>query len=272
MRIVLTDSRKVSQFAGILRHLKNLSSDIIIVIDEDHLYTQGMDDSHASLFELNLSKDWFSEFKAEETEIKLGINCELIFKIFNCLGENQNIELTYDLSEGDYIYITLYPQEGERGIRKEFQVPLMNLDSDFLPVPDSDWSADIQMVSDDFSKLIDELAIFGSDLIIHCEEDIIKLISDGELGKMKAIIKDEDILLYAIEEGGEVKAKYAISYVNMFASVSKVNKKVNIHIDEKLPLKIQYDLDDVMDEDDDDEEDEATNYLRFYLAPKIEDF
>ena len=108
------------------------------------------------LFELNLSKDWFSEFKAEETEIKLGINCELIFKIFNCLGENQNIELTYDLSEGDYIYITLYPQEGERGIRKEFQVPLMNLDSDFLPVPDSDWSADIQMVSDDFSKLIDE--------------------------------------------------------------------------------------------------------------------
>ena len=70
------------------------------------------------------------------------------------MGENQNIELTYDLSEGDYIYITLYPQEGERGIRKEFQVPLMNLDSDFLPVPDSDWSADIQMVSDDFSKLI----------------------------------------------------------------------------------------------------------------------
>ena len=55
MRIVLTDSRKVSQFAGILRHLKNLSSDIIIAIDEDHLYTQGMDDSHASLFELNLS-------------------------------------------------------------------------------------------------------------------------------------------------------------------------------------------------------------------------
>ena len=104
------------------------------------------------------------------------------------------------------------------------------------------------------------------------KEDSIKLISDGELGKMKAIIKDEDILLYAIEEGGEVKAKYAISYVNMFASVSKVNKKVNIHIDEKLPLKIQYDLDDVMDEDDDDEEDEATNYLRFYLAPKIEDF
>ena len=63
MKIVLTDSRKVSQFACILRHLKDMSSDIMISIDENRLYTQGMDSSHAALFELNLSKDWFGEFK-----------------------------------------------------------------------------------------------------------------------------------------------------------------------------------------------------------------
>ena len=148
----------------------------------------------------------------------------------------------------------------------------MDLDSEFLTVPVADWSVDIQMVSDDLAKLIDQLSIFGSDLVVDCDEESVKLQSDGEIGKMKAVIKDEDILMYAIEEDAEVRVKFAISYFSMFTSVSKVNKKVKIHIDEKLPIKIQYDMDDVMDENDDDEDDEAVNYIRFYLAPKIEDF
>ena len=35
-------------------------------------------------------------------------------------------------------------------------------------------------------------------------------------------------------------------------------------------MKLQYDLDFVMDQEDDDEE-ESQNYIRFFLAPKIED-
>ena len=45
----------------------------------------------------------------------------------------------------------------------------------------------------------------------------------------------------------------------------KVNKKVNIQFSGDKPMKIQYDMDDVMDEDDDDEEDTiAKNYIRFF--------
>jgi len=215
MKLVLTDPRKVSQFACILRHLKNISSDIMVYVDEDRLYTQGMDGAHAALFELNLTSGWFSTYEVEE-EIHIGINCELIFKIFNCLEDNQNIEINYDVDEGDSLYITLYPREGERGIKKEFKLTLMNLDTELMPKINKDWSADIQMVSDEFSKLIDQLSIFGSDLIVHCSEDSIKLISDGEMGNMKAIIEEEDILLYAIEEDVDVKVKFAISYINMF--------------------------------------------------------
>ena len=58
------------------------------------MYTQGMDNSHACLFELNLNNDWFNEYEIGEDETyRIGINCELLFKILNCLGEEQNIEL-----------------------------------------------------------------------------------------------------------------------------------------------------------------------------------
>ena len=38
-----------------------------------------------------------------------------------------------------------------------------------------------------------------------------------------------------------------------------------------MPMKIQYGMDTFMDKDDDDEESDK-NYIRFFLAPKIEDF
>jgi len=269
MKLVLTDSRKVGQFACILRHLKNVSCDIEIMVTEDGLYTQGMDMSHACLFELNLNKDWFGEFEADEGPYHLGINCEVIFKILNCLDDDQNIELVYD--GDDYLYITLYSRDGEQGIRKEFQLPLMSLDVELMKIPKVEYSADIQMVSSEFSELIGQLSIFGHNMQINCSEDCIKMTGKGEMGQMNAIIKEEDIIMYAIEEDTVLDLTYAMDYLSQISSFSKVNKKINIHVSKNLPMKIQYDMDDVMDEKDDDEDNDAVNYIRFFLAPKFED-
>ena len=270
MKIVLSDTRKVMQFACILRHLKNISSDIEILINKDRLYTQGMDNSHVSLFELNLKNSWFNKYIVDE-DIRIGINCELIFKILNSLNESQIIEMNWDADDGDYLYIMLYSPEGERGIRKEFKIPLMNIDSEILNVPATDYTVDLEMVSSEFSTLIDELKLFGDILEVNCSDDI-KLVGKGDMGEMTALIKEDDIIMYAIEEDATLHVQYQLSYIHQMALFSKVNKKVHIHFSEQLPMKIQYDMDDVLDDDEEDEDYEATNFIRFFLAPKIEDF
>tara|TARA_B110001454_G_C12703274_1_gene427479 strand:+ start:1247 stop:2059 length:813 start_codon:yes stop_codon:yes gene_type:complete len=269
MKIVLSDTRKVMQFACILRYLKNISSDIEILINKDRLYTQGMDTSHVSLFELNLKNTWFNLYSVDE-DIRIGINCELIFKILNSLNDSEIIEILYDLDDGDYLYIILYTPEGERGIRKEFKIPLMNIDSEILSVPDTDYTVDLQMVSSEFSTLIDELKMFGDILEVNCSDDI-KLVGKGDMGEMKALIKEDDIIMYAIEEDATLHVQYPMSYIYQMTMFSKVNKKVNIHFSENLPMKIQYDMDDMLDEDEENEDYEAANFIRFFLAPKIED-
>ena len=125
MKLVLTDSRKVSQFSSILKNLKNFSGDIEIHINQDKLYAQGMDSSHCCLFELELLKSWFTEY--ENTDIiRLGINCELLSKIFNMLGENQTIELDYKRG-ADNLYVTLSPKDEESGIVRKFKLPLITI-------------------------------------------------------------------------------------------------------------------------------------------------
>jgi proliferating cell nuclear antigen PCNA len=270
MKIVLSNQKKVAQFACILRHLKNLSSDIEWSISAEQFYTQGMDSSHACLFELQLNPEWFDVYDVKK-KCMLGINCELIFKIFNCLGENQKVEIEYEETK-DNLCISLLPIEGEKGIEKIFELPLINMEVDMLEVPDTEWSADIEMLSSEFSQLIDQLSIFGNDLAIKCNDEI-TLTGSGEHGKMNARIKNDDILLYAIEEDSEIIVNYSMVFIKEMASYSKLNKKVSIGVSINIPIKIQYDLDDFMDdEDDNDEEYISKNFIRFFLAPKIEDF
>jgi len=270
MKIVLSDARKVMQFACILRHLKNISNDIEILINKDRLYTQGMDQSQVSLFELHLKNTWFDKYIVDE-DIRIGINCELIFKILNSLTDSQIIEMKWDDDDCDYLYIILYSPEGKRGIRKEFKLPLMYIDSEILNVPTTDYTVDLEMVSSEFATLIDELKLFGDTLEVNCG-DYIKLIGKGDMGEMKALIKEDDIIMYAIEEDTTLHVQYQLSYIHQMAMFSKVNKKVNIHFSKELPMKIQYDMDDILDDDDENEDYEVTNFVRFFLAPKIEDF
>ena len=269
MKIVLSDSRKVAQFGCILRHLKNISNNIEMLISVRQLYVQGMDSSHASLFELALQSNWFTEYIVEK-DYKLGINCELVFKIINCLEDTQTITLEYD--DGDHLYITLNPREGERSIIKKFQLPLVMMDNNLLVIPDTEYSVDLRMLSKEFSTLIDQLIIFGDELSIKCTEESIEMTGQGDFGKMDAIIKEEDILIYAIEEDCTLILSFGMNFVHQFAMFSKVNMAVNIHLCKDTPMKIQFDMDDVLDDDDDDEDYKAQNYIRFYLAPKIEDF
>jgi hypothetical protein len=140
-----------------------------------------------------------------------------------------------------------------------------------MNIPDVEWEADLQMVSSEFATLVNELGIFGEELIIKCGDDV-KMTGKSTLaGSMNAIIKEENILRYAIEEDVVLDVKYGMNYVQQFAGFSKVNKRVNIHFSGDKPMKIQYDMDDVMDDDDEDENSVAKNYIRFFLAPKFVD-
>ena len=270
MKLVITDSRKVSQFSSILKSLKNFSLDIEIHVDGERLYAQGMDSSHCCLFELELLSDWFSEYDCEDA-VRLGVHCELLAKIFNCMSDNQNIQLDYT-KDTDSLYITLSPKEGESGIVKEFKLPLMNIEANLMEIPDTDYTADIHMISGDFTALVNQLSMFGNEIQVKCSDEI-RFTGKGEMGSMDAVIKEEDILYYAIEEDEELDLNFSSSYINMMVVFGKLNKKVQIHISDAMPMKIQYGMDTFMDkeDDDDDEEDKDKNYIRFFLAPKIED-
>jgi len=269
MNISLTESTKVNQFASIMKNLKNFSQDVEFVVSEDGVYTQGMDGSHCCLFEMILKSNWFDKFETDKRYV-LGLNCELLAKVLNCLEQSQKIMMQYT-EDRDDLFISLSPNDGESSIVKVFHLPLIDIESNLLEIPETEYSADIAMSSDDFGKLVNQLSIFGKDIRFELS-DSIKVTGKGDDGTMSAIIKEEDIFMYAAEEDMELSLEYAGGFIVMMTAFSKLNKKIQIHFSEEMPMKIQYGLDNFMDEDEDDEEEtKDKNFIRFFLAPKVHD-
>ena len=140
-----------------------------------------------------------------------------------------------------------------------------------MDIPDADYTADLEIESQEFYQLVDEMSIFGDKLEVNCNGEQVKFTGKGNLGAMTAIIKEDDILMYAVEEDADLTVEYRMSYLKTFTCFSRINPVTKLHMSDDKPMKIQFDMQEVQD-DDDDEEKEAENYLRFFLAPVAEDF
>lgn len=262
MKLVITEPTKVKAFATIFRQLKNIIVDVNIDFDEHKMYIQGMGVSHVCLFELVLQNDWFSEYEVKEPFV-MGIHSEFMSKMLGCLEDGQKITM-YMKENADKLSVD-FDSSGEiKTIRKCFEMPLMNIESDHLTIPENEYEADIAIMSDEFTDLISQLSIFGEELNINCNMETIDLSSKGDLGQMTASIKEEDIVEYAIEEDVTVDLCVGLKFIQNMCGFSKISEVAYLHCSRGTPIKLHYSLD---DEDSLD----SKNYVRFFVAPKIED-
>jgi proliferating cell nuclear antigen len=263
MRIVISDPQKVSTFSTIFRHLKNVAVDVNMDVYPDKLYIQGMDDARVCLFELLLQKDWFEEYDVSTQEV-LGIRCEIMFKMIGCLEDGQKITMCMN-DKNDKLSVDFEGNDStNKTIKKSFEMPLIMLDSEHLDIPEVEYQADITIYSQQFAELINQLGIFGDTLTIQCSMQNVNLSSHGEHGKMIASIKDDDIIEYAIEEDTPIHLSCGLRYIQRMCAFSKISTNVYLHFSNDTPIKLHYSL-------DEEDSSNSKNYVRFFVAPKIED-
>tara|TARA_B100000686_G_C16616115_1_gene876545 strand:- start:171 stop:944 length:774 start_codon:yes stop_codon:yes gene_type:complete len=254
MEISIDDTKKVNQFITIFRNLKNQVEEVNINFKKEQMYLQGMDQNHISLFELILQKSWFSSYNVKN-DLILGLNCSILFLVFNCIEEDQKLNLLVD-DNGDKLQIS-FTCENDEIFDKFYEIPLMDINNELLAIPDVEWPMDLTINIQSFSKIIDQLSIFGIDIKFVCEETQIELFSNGDNGKMSVKLDLDNVEEYSIEEGTVLNIIYPLVYVKWICQFMKLSEIVDIHCSENMPMKVFYKL-----EGDD-------NYLQFFLAPKI---
>ena len=271
MKLVILNKDKVCKFHCIMKNMKSLVNEVNMLISECGIYIQGMDSAHVGLFELKLERAWFDAYENKEGDVTMGLNCEALSTIMNCHSDGQSI--TFHYKENKPLTIEF---EG-KGHDKKFELKLMDIETEMMEIPETEYDADITMKSSEFNKLMAENSLFAETLMIKLgEDDNIYMSASGDIGKIEVKIKEEDIEEYALSEDVKMSHSYPLKYCLLYSKFTKINKNVSLHLMDNTPIKIMYDLSHWIDEDcdpcvvNDDDESYQNNYLGFYLAPKLD--
>lgn len=272
MKLIISNSCKAIKFTNIFNNLKNFTETTNMIFSENGLYIQGMDKSQCCLFELKINNDWFDnyEFQKSKDAEKIGISNSIMHKILNTRRDNQNINISY-LGNPDKLSIHFVNEETEENekneqikteFNKKIDIPLMDLESQLLSVPTTEYEAEITISSNMMREIVDELSIFNDKLEICLNEENINLKSSGVDGEMGITIKNDDIIEYAIIENGNLKQSYSIKFFKLMTGFNKLSSEVKLGFSVVNPMLMLYSL---------ETNNSKSNYIKFYLAPYIND-
>jgi len=223
-------------------------------------FIQGMDNSHISIFEINIESNWFDSYNIS-TPVNIGININLFQKILSIRREEHNIHI-YNL-DSDKIDID-FTCEQKDVYNNFFKLPLIDLDMEQLSIPDTEYELDVGMKSKSFKQLIDQLSNFGDVVNIAYQNDELKMKSSDDIeSSMEIKIGIDDLDSCAVEENADIQNNYSIQFIHYMTQCFKISPNVNIHVSPHIPIQIKYLFD--------NNNETTNNYIRFFLAPKIND-
>jgi proliferating cell nuclear antigen len=222
---------------------------------------QAMDSSHVSLVSLMLQDEGFDHFRCDRN-ISLGINMTSMGKILKCAGSDDVVTLKAKDQADQLEFMFESPKQTRIS---HFSLKLMNIDSEHLGIPDTEYKCIVKMPSAEFKHICNELNIIGDTIKISASKDGVRFGVSGDIGNGNIICKQEAAVdeeegesSVAIKLEEKVSLTFALRYLNTFAKASSLSSHVILKLSPDVPLVVEYPI-------------KKLGYLRFYLAPKIEE-
>jgi proliferating cell nuclear antigen len=254
-----------SMLKKLIDAIKDLVQDGNFDASSDGLALQAMDSSHVSLVSMFLGQDTFETFRCDR-KTSLGINIGYLSKVLKCADNDDRVSLTAKSDTEDELQLVFENKDATRV--STFGVKLMDIDSEHLGIPDTQYSASVSMPASEFQRICRETSVIGDTVTIAVTKEGVRFEVNGETGKgqidLAPAAKSEDSsdkkdsVNVSVDMVEPVKLTFALRYLNMFAKATPLSDKVILSLSQDVPLVVEYNI--------------GTNgYLKFFLAPKIED-
>jgi len=238
----------------------DLVNDANFDCNEHGLSLQAMDSSHVSLVSMCLKRDGFKPWRCDR-HCSLGIHLDHLNKVLKCMGGKDAVELKYKEGADECDFVFKSPEEDKVS---HFSLKLMEIDSEHLGIPETDYKTNVRLSASEFQRICRDLAVLGDTLTISVAKDQVQFSVNGEIGKGEMTLRSSRA---ADEEEGEVTVvdcrepvtqTFAMRYLNFFTKATVLSKTVQLSMSPDVPLMVEYAIEDV-------------GYVRYYLAPKIEE-
>lgn len=265
MKFTISSSDKIHKLIEIFKVIKNLSSHCTLYCKEDYIHIQTMDGSHVCLLDIKLMKDWFDVYEINECET-VSFSSSIIVKILSLFIPKTKLVIQ-TTNKADYLNIELiYPDN----IEKTFEIPLMDIDQEYIELGENDYSMEFSMKTKVLDKYCNEMMLFGEVLQLKCVNDNIYMSSgDPVNGNYKVKIPHENLEEFSVEEDLKMSIKVDLKYLSFISKFYSVFKTINIKADSQFPMKFYVNESSCIVSKEDN--DANGLQLTYFIAPKMED-
>ncbi|XP_039052561.1 proliferating cell nuclear antigen 2-like [Hibiscus syriacus] len=205
-----------------------------------------MDSSHVALVALLLRSEGFEHYRCDRN-LSMGMNLGNMSKMLKCAA-NDDI-------------ITIRADDGSDTVTFMFENP------------NAEYQAIVRMPSSEFAKICKDLASLGDTVVISVTKEGVKFSTAGDIGTANIVLRQNTAVdkvcplschvivsrrSYIIEINNPVSMTFALRYMNSFTKATPLSNTVSISLSSELPVVVEYKIAEM-------------GYIRFFLAPKIED-
>jgi proliferating cell nuclear antigen len=188
-----------------------------------------MDNSHVALVAVKLDATGFKKYRCDRP-MPLGVNLASLTKVLKCAKDDDVctlkagdggdvLNLVYEPKSESrcrfvscrfvscrfvsrrvvplpFSFLPLFsnntntPPDGDR--IAEYDMKLMDIDSDNLGIPDTEYDARVTMSSSEFARIVRDLSLLGESVRIEVSKEGIRLASDGEAANGSVLLKETD--------------------------------------------------------------------------------
>ncbi|KAG9509599.1 Proliferating cell nuclear antigen, partial [Fragariocoptes setiger] len=253
----------------ILDAVKDLVTEATWECSPNGLSLQAMDTSHVSLVTAQLKSEGFDHYRCDKP-LNLGMNLPHLTKIIKCAGNDDTITIkAIDDEDKECDKITLLFEDKNETETSEYEMKLINLDSEYLGIPEQDSEVEVEMPSSKFARICKDLSSMGEAVTISCVKESVRFQVQGDLGsgsvnlvqKSSADKPDEAVCIKMVNP---ICLSFSLKYLNHFSKAAPLSPRVKLLLKAEAPLVVSFSV-------KNEEEDTEIGFIRYYLAPKIED-
>ena len=268
------------QFTSIFDTASNVIELGNLNVKSDGLHLSGMDTSHVSFINVEISNDDFETYDYSQ-DIGLGINLKEFVKILKCNDDKDKIEISCDSLEKSTttnLQIKFYGS----GINRKYSLKLMYIDEDEIDVPDMDYPMELEIRSKLFNNLINSITVIDGDYIKfnvceqklllqsnsdtselnieilkesrNVEKNIVKKI-DNKFVKKKIMQKEYE--LFSCE--GNFTSTINLNFIKLISKAFSISPYVLCYVAPSSPLRMDFMLND------------NGTLIQYYVSPKVDD-
>lgn len=253
---------KASLLQNIVDSVKDLITEAEFDISKQGISMQSMDSSHVSLVSLLLrggSND-FTKYRCDRN-VNLGVSMKNLSNVLKCAGKDDVVKLRCD-DQPDKLHLTFENEKNNK--HTEFGLKLMDIDAEHLGIPESKYMATVCMSSTEFRRICNDLKNFGETVTISATKEGVKFSTAGESGSGSISLrqggaaddKTNNLQVTIVEP---VVLNFALNFLIHFTKATPLSEMVILNLSSDSPLSVEYRMADDI------------GYLRYYLAPKIDD-